>query len=178
MVEKGSKKQEEVKQVTDHYQAMVDFVTSYTQARRQGKVLVKYQELDKFQGRQGFQEQYSSPVTMGDLAASDWYIFGHVIREHTGQHVHQGGIPIFVTDGRGYSVVDGVKCEYKAGDMLVLPIKLGGCAHQHWNAEQDKPCYWLAFSFIPISIALANVIKQVVDHPDWADWVKKHQIKK
>ncbi len=173
MVEKETEQPKEEQQVPDHYQAMVDYSRRYIEARRQGKVLVKYKDLDKFQGRQGFQEQYSSPLIMNDLAASDWYIFAHKIVHHTGQHVHQGGIPIFVIDGQGTSIVDGQKLKYKAGDMLVLPIKPGGCAHQHFNDDLSKPCYWLAFRHIPIAIALCNQTKQVIDHPDWVAKNKK-----
>lgn len=46
-------------------------------------------------------------------------------------------------EGRGWTVVDGIRHGWEAGDLILLPLKPGGVEHQHFNAEPAKPCVWL-----------------------------------
>ena len=46
-----------------------------------------------------------------DLANPDWICFRHEIHTHSGRHVHQGGLALFVTKGRGYTVCNGRRVE-------------------------------------------------------------------
>ena len=51
--------------------------------------------------------------------------------------------------GKGYSVVDGERIDWQAGDLLLLPIKPGGVEHQHFNINPGSECRWIAFSYMP-----------------------------
>ena len=115
----------------------------------------------------------SSLVNMSPLdaaafaAAPGWSVFQHDIRRHSGKHVHQGGLVIFVLEGRGYSVVDGVRYDWKKGDLIVLPIKPGGCEHQHFNLKEGEPCHWMAFVFRPFEERLGNQFQQHEISSEW-----------
>jgi gentisate 1,2-dioxygenase len=48
---------------------------------------------------------------------------------HTGEHKH-GEEALFIVDGSGFSVVDGVRYDWKKGSSIVVPF---GARHQHFN---------------------------------------------
>lgn len=55
----------------------------------------------------------------------------------SGKQKTSGGRLHFVLQGRGYTVVDGVKHEWEQGDLIMIPIKPQGAIHQHFNSD-DK----------------------------------------
>ena len=103
-----------------------------------------------------------------DLANPDWISFRHEIRTHSGVHVHQGGLALFVTRGRGYTVCNGRRADWKAGDVILLPIEPGGVEHQHFNVG-DEPCEWVAFAFNPWLDAMGNGYEQRRNHPEFEE---------
>ncbi len=135
--------------------------------RGEGKVVVKGSQLTWEQNRQGLVKFYSYDTIWNTLAAPGWRIFMNLIKKHGGKHVHQGGLAIYVVDGKGYSVVDGVKYPWEEGDLLILPVKPKGCEHQHFNELPDKPAIWLAFIFTPMRDPALEEPLQREDHPDW-----------
>src|ERR1700719_2851203 len=76
---------------------------------------------------------YLDPVTFKDTPLQHWRVFIHDIRTRSGKHRHQGGLVIYVLEGRGYSVVDGERKDWEKGDLVLLPMKPGGVVHQHFN---------------------------------------------
>jgi len=74
---------------------------------------------------------------------------------------------IFVLEGRGYSLVEGERFDWEAGDLLLLPMKPGGVAHQHFNLESDKPSRWLAFISNAFREHTGYEIVQIEESPDW-----------
>ncbi len=53
--------------------------------------------------------------------------------------LHQGGRVHVVWEGRGYTMVDGVRHNWETGDVIMLPVKPEGTTHQHFNADPDRP---------------------------------------
>jgi quercetin dioxygenase-like cupin family protein len=49
--------------------------------------------------------------------------------------------PLYILDGTGYEVHDGVRYDWKAGDIAIVHMN---CVHQHFNADPDKPARALA----------------------------------
>jgi len=80
--------------------------------------------------------------------------------ERSGKHRHQGGLVIYVIIGKGYSVVDGERVDWQAGDLLLLPIKPGGVEHQHFNLQPGQDCRWIAFSYMPFFDHVASEFTQ------------------
>ncbi|HEY7060330.1 MAG TPA: cupin domain-containing protein [Chloroflexota bacterium] len=54
----------------------------------------------------------------------------------------------FVLEGRGYSVIDGVRYDWEPEDALCLAP---GCAHQHFNADPDAPAQIIWGSMMPLA---------------------------
>lgn len=133
----------------------------------QGQVVVKGKNVPWRQGRQALVRWLAHPLHK-DLALSGWLFFIQDIRSHSGRHVHQGGLAIYVIEGKGWTTVDGVRHDWEAGDLILLPIKPKGVEHQHFNAEPGKPCKWLAMIYTHFYEALCCQHEQKEVSPDWA----------
>jgi quercetin dioxygenase-like cupin family protein len=115
--------------------------------------------------RQGF-IRYFMNVVFTDTALNSWAVFEQHIKMQSGRHNHQGGIIIYVIEGTGITEANGLLLEWKAGDLLLLPIQPGGCTHQHWNADASKGCRWIAFRDLLVAQYLGAVLEQVSEMPD------------
>ena len=139
----------------------------YRRQREQGKIVIRGVDVPWEQSRQALLKYYVHPQIWDELAVPYWLIFQQEIRKQSGRHRHQGGLGIFVLDGRGYTVVDGVRYDWEGGDLIILPMKPDGCEHQHFNLEPDKPSHWLALIFSPFFDAAGNDLEQKEETPDW-----------
>ncbi len=131
-----------------------------------GKKVIKGKDIPWRQGRQGFIRRYANGRHIPGLALDTMRIFVQEIRTHSGRHVHQGGLGIFVLKGKGYTVVDGVKHTWEPGDLIMLPIKQGGVEHQHFNLD-NKPSRWIALRNTALEEFTGKIMEQREDHPDW-----------
>jgi cupin superfamily acireductone dioxygenase involved in methionine salvage len=102
-----------------------------------------------------------------DTSVNLWRVFANHIKVHTGAHKHQGGLIIFVVEGEGYSIVDGVREDWEAGDLLLLPLKPGGVEHAHFSHDPEKTAKWVAFIYDPIWQALGPTVTLTEDSPAW-----------
>ncbi|MBI4287347.1 MAG: cupin domain-containing protein [Chloroflexi bacterium] len=135
--------------------------------KEKGVVVVRGKDLQWEQNRQGLLKYYLYPGIWKKMGVPDWYLFQMNIKRHTGKHTHQGGLGIFVLEGKGYTVVNGVRYDWEKDDLILLPVMPGGCEHQHFNAEEGKPCFWMAFIFGPAFEAVGTDIQQNTQSPDW-----------
>lgn len=149
-----------------HYEVLMDTWAKARERAKTGRVVIRAKEMPFEQGRQGYTRVYLH-LRLVDTALANWMVFLQEIRVHSGRHIHQGGIALFVLQGKGYTVVDGVKHDWEEGDLILLPVKPGGVEHQHFNVDPDKPSRWLAMGFFPFFDALGNNLEQVEVHPDW-----------
>ncbi|MBI4330790.1 MAG: cupin domain-containing protein [Chloroflexi bacterium] len=63
---------------------------------------------------------------------------------HSGKQKHQGGRVHYIWEGRGYTIVDGVKHEWEEGDLVMLPLKPDGVVFQHFNTDPRNRALILA----------------------------------
>ncbi|MBI2955233.1 MAG: cupin domain-containing protein [Chloroflexi bacterium] len=140
-----------------HYKARRDF----RERQNTGNLLVKSTDRDWEIARQGKVKHYLSPWVYQENALNDWAVFVQDVVERTGKHRHQGALAIFVIEGRGYTVVDGVRMDWEKGDLILLPVKPGGCEHQHFNLDPGKPCKWLAMYYKPMREQVATYTEQI-----------------
>jgi mannose-6-phosphate isomerase-like protein (cupin superfamily) len=141
--------------------------------RAEGKVIVKGKNKSFQQSRQALLKYMIHRKDWDELSVTGWSVFINHIKQHSGRHTHQGGTLIFVLEGRGYTIVDGERFDWKKGDLILLPIKPGGCEHQHFNENPEVPAEWIAFSFRPQKDAIASWMEQKEEHPDWVSSEKK-----
>lgn len=154
-------------QPSGFYEELVQTYKREQEERSTGAVVIRAKELEWEVARQGKLRWFSHMRFWHKLAAPGWHIFEQDIIRHSGKHVHQGGLGIFVKEGKGYSVVDGVRYDWEGGDLIVLPIKPGGCEHQHFNLEEGESCKWIAFVYRPFSDCMGDSLNQREVSPDW-----------
>jgi len=132
-----------------------------------GQIVVKDGDREWEITQQGRLKYHLQPHTFSEPALRDWQVFSHDVRIHSGKHTHQGGLVIFVLEGKGYSTFDGIRYDWEAGDLMLLPTKPGGIEHQHFNLEQGKPCVWIAFIYWPYWDALGSEMTQGELSPEY-----------
>ncbi len=132
------------------YEQALKSRAEFHERQRNGRLVVKKSEVVKELARQGHLEQFLFPGVIADTALQDWYVFVHDIKKHSGRHTHQGGLVLFILEGRGWTVVNGVRHDWKEGDLVLLPLMPGGVEHQHFNAEVGTGCKWMALINIPM----------------------------
>jgi gentisate 1,2-dioxygenase len=102
--------------------------------------VVRRRDLPLENNSQGQMRWYMHPA-IKDLALSTLAIYEQQIpaRSRSGRLQFQGGQIIFVIEGSGYTVIDGVKHQWKSRDVLNLPLKKEGIIVQHFNTADDAP---------------------------------------
>jgi len=146
------------------YDVKVRAMAQWIARQRQGKLLIRAAEREWEDTRQGPVRTYLDPYVYDDSALDHWRVFMEEIVGHSGRHRHQGGLVIYVVEGEGSTEVDGRILAWKAGDLLLLPLKPGGVAHQHFNRVQGQGCRWIAFVYRPLQEYVAHHLTQL--NPD------------
>lgn len=134
----------------------------------QGRIIIKGKQTPSELGEQGHIKTLSN-TWLYDTASDNMTLFVHDIPKQTGKHVHQGTYSLFVIEGKGYTVVDGVRSDWEAGDLILLPVKAGGVEHQHFNLEKNKHSRWLAIRSRPLVEMIGRRIEQREVSPDWKE---------
>ncbi len=154
-------------EIANPYEMVLYERKKFVDQQMTGKVVIHETDREYETSRQGRLKYYLEPRSYDDHALRDWLVFKHDIRRHSGSHRHQGGLVIFCLEGKGYSVVDGVRHDWAEGDLLLLPCKPEGVEHQHFNQEPGKPCKWIAFIWLPYWDMLASEMIQGELSPDY-----------
>ena len=149
------------------YEILLRLRKEWDQRQLTGQVVIKPSDREVQVSRQGLLTYFLDPNQYKDTPLQDWHVFVNDIRTHSGKHRHQGGLVIYVIEGKGYSIVDDERVDWEAGDLLLLPIKQKGVEHQHFNTEPGKPCVWIAFVYIPIMDHVAMEFTQISNSPDY-----------
>ena len=110
-----------------------------------------------------------SRSTIKDMPLLHWRVFTHEIRTKSGRHRHQGGLVIYVIEGKGYSIVEGERIDWEKGDLVLLPLNPNEVEHQHFNLDPEKPALWAAFIHIPIQEHLASDLQQTENSPEFKE---------
>ncbi len=167
MVEKITERKRESEPEETLYDQSYRLINEAARSREQGMVVIKGKDLPFQQSRQGLLKFLLHQNDWDKVAVPNWDVFVNRIKVHSGRHTHQGGLAIYVLEGKGHTVVDGARFDWKKDDLILLPVKLGGVEHQHFNEDPDVPCEWIAFVFMPMVEAVAIRMEQKEEHPDW-----------
>ena len=151
------------------YEVALQEDRAFQERQRNGRIVVKFADCPQGVSRQGRLRFYLNRLTK-DTVLTDWTVFTHEVRTHSGKHRHQGGLVIYVIDGVGYSVVDGERIDWKKGDLLLLPLRPGGVEHQHFNTDiGGKPALWMAFIHMPTREFVASEMTQTEPSPEFKE---------
>lgn len=84
------------------------------------------------------------------------------------KHGHVNEAAFYILDGEGYEVHDGVRYDWKAGDVAIVH---NNCVHQHFNASETKPARALVIKTKPMYLFLNMLFQKTVEDrsPDVAN---------
>jgi hypothetical protein len=107
--------------------------------------VVKGAQLPQENNRQGLMRWYLHP-SIKDTVVSTTTMFEQEIPpgSRSGRLKFQGGQVMLILEGRGHTLIDGVKHPWEAGDVVNLPIKTDGIIIQHVNDDREKRVRFLA----------------------------------
>lgn len=151
------------------YENQIKFYMGFRERNMNGQLVVREEEREWRQTRQGRLKYILMREFFPGTVNENWAVFLQDIKRHSGRHKHQGGIVIYVLEGRGRTEVDGEVMEWEEGDLIVLPLKPGGVEHQHFNADEQNGCKWIAFIYMPWQLSNASAIEQKEPAAGWQD---------
>jgi mannose-6-phosphate isomerase-like protein (cupin superfamily) len=150
----------------NNYELAIQFQRERAERNATGRIVCKLADCPQMLTRQG-RLRYYLAHSVKDTPLQDWICFTHEIRTVSGKHRHQGGLIIYVIEGKGYSVVDGERCDWEKGDLVLLPMRPAGVEHQHFNTDPDKPSVWMAFIHQGIQEYVASEMTQTSVSPEY-----------
>jgi hypothetical protein len=113
---------------------------------RKGAVqVVRYEELPQESNEMGLMKWYLHPA-IRDTVISSLLFHEQEIPPggRSGRLKFQGGQIILILEGRGHTLIDGVKHQWEADDVLNLPLRRDGIIVQHVNDDPDKRARFVA----------------------------------
>ncbi|HEX6633681.1 MAG TPA: cupin domain-containing protein [Usitatibacter sp.] len=75
------------------------------------------------------------------------------------KHGHVNEAAFYILDGEGYEVHDGIRYDWKAGDIAIVH---NNCVHQHFNASPTKPARALVLKTKPMFMFMNMLFQQRV----------------
>src|SRR5438445_5658118 len=133
------------------------------EARKSAVQVGRLSELPLENNQQGLMRWYLHP-SITDTILSTLAIYRQEIPpgSRSGRLKFQGGQIMFIVEGRGYTLLDGVRHAWEAGDVLNLPTKRDGIVVQHFNADSAKPAVFIAVE--PNLFAATGVARRSASH--------------
>jgi hypothetical protein len=147
------------------YEVELDYWSDFVERQRNGRIKVAKDDIVGEISTMGYLGWLLHPQYIKDTVIQDWYVFREDLVEKTGRHRHQGGVALFVVEGSGWTELDGVRHDWEKGDLILIPLRPGGVAHQHFNANPGKPATLLAFVNINVLAQLGSEMVQEEDFP-------------
>jgi quercetin dioxygenase-like cupin family protein len=77
----------------------------------------------------------------------------------TQKHGHVNEAAFYILDGSGYEIHDGVRYDWKAGDVAIVH---NNCVHQHFNASPKEPARALVIKTKPMYLFMNMLFQHTV----------------
>ena len=138
--------------------------------RKTAVQVVRLSELPLENNEQGLMRWYLHPA-IRDTVLSTLSIYRQEIPpgSRSGRLKFQGGQILFIVEGRGHTMLDGVKHAWEAGDVVSLPCKRDGIVVQHFN-DGDTAAVFMAVEpnlFAATSVDRGCGLHQLEQSPDY-----------
>ncbi len=121
------------------YQQLIEIRDKERQRIARSSVCVKGKELPWEVSPQGVMKWYMHP-NIDSTAHKFLMFYAQEIPAggRSGKQRSQGGVVFVIVEGRGHTILDGERYDWKHGDLLQLPIKPEGVIFQHFNASESE----------------------------------------
>ena len=122
----------------------------------------KGKELKFVDGPQSYSKHFVEPVD-GITQTLHIHLEEYAPGGRTQKHGHVNEAAFYILDGEGYEIHDGVRYDWKAGDLAIVH---NNCVHQHFNGSSDKPARLLVLKSKPMFLFLNMLFqKSVIPRP-------------
>jgi gentisate 1,2-dioxygenase len=76
------------------------------------------------------------------------------------RHGHMNEAMFYLLDGKGHEIHDGVRYDWKAGDVVVVQ---NACVHQHFNDDPERPARGIVIKAKPLYLFMNLLMQEVVE---------------
>jgi quercetin dioxygenase-like cupin family protein len=156
---------------TDHWAALLALRDRQRANRKTAMQVVKGSELPQEVNKQGLMRWYLHPsITDTTLTTLMFYEQEIPPGSRSGKFKFQGEQVIYILEGKGYTLIDGVKHHWEAGDVLNLPIRKPGIIVQHVNEDPVVPAKFVAAEpnyFACTGVDRGSGFEQIEEAPEY-----------
>ena len=121
--------------------------------------VIRGRELKFQDGPQSFSRHYVEPVD-GVTQTLHIHLEEYAPGGRNQKHGHVNEAAFYILDGEGYEIHDGVRYDWKAGDIAVVH---NNCVHQHFNASSTKPARALVLKTKPMFLFMNMLFQKTVE---------------
>ncbi|OJY03598.1 MAG: gentisate 1,2-dioxygenase [Rhizobiales bacterium 62-17] len=118
----------------------------------------KAKDIKFVDGPQAFSRHYVEPKD-GITQTFHMHLEEYAPGASSQKHGHVNEAAFYILDGEGYEIHDGVRYDWKAGDIAIVH---NNCVHQHFNASKDKPARALVIKTKPMYLFLNMLFQKTV----------------
>jgi gentisate 1,2-dioxygenase len=127
------------------WDALISLRDEQRSQRANGLQVVKGSELPLESNPLGLIQWYLHPTKRDTVLSTHIFYRQEIPPDSRSGKLHcQGGQVMFILEGKGRTVIDGVEHRWEAGDVLNLPLKRDGIVIQHFNADATKRALFLS----------------------------------
>jgi gentisate 1,2-dioxygenase len=121
------------------YDKLIEWRDTDRDRKRNGLIIVKGNELPLENNPQGLMQWYMHPA-MNHVSMNSMLVFVQEIppNSSSGKQKTPGGINIYIWQGRGHTILDGIRYEWKAEDVVQIPSRPEGALVQHFNTDPEE----------------------------------------
>jgi hypothetical protein len=130
---------------TNYWDELIALRDRQRAERKTGLQVIKEAGLPQEKNQQGLMRWYLHPA-IRDTVLSTFLFFQQEIPpgSRSGRLKFQGGQVMLILEGKGYTLIDGVKHSWEAGDVVNLPLRSDGIVIQHFNSDRENPAKFIA----------------------------------
>ncbi|MDH7799567.1 MULTISPECIES: cupin domain-containing protein [unclassified Beijerinckia] len=118
----------------------------------------KAKDIQFVDGPQAFSRHYVEPKD-GITQTFHMHLEEYAPGASSQKHGHVNEAAFYILDGEGYEIHDGVRYDWKAGDIAIVH---NNCVHQHFNASKTKPARALVIKTKPMYLFLNMLFQKTV----------------
>src|SRR5215510_3245132 len=121
--------------------------------------VIKGNTLKFLDGPQSYSKHFVEPVD-GITQTLHIHLEEYAPGGRTQKHGHVNEAAFYILDGEGYEIHDGVRYDWKAGDLAIVH---NNCVHQHFNGSSTKPARAIVMKTKPMFMFMNMLFQKMVE---------------
>jgi gentisate 1,2-dioxygenase len=139
--------------------------------QRKGAWLIKGRDLPWENNRQGKMKWFLHPA-LNTTSIRSMIVFEQEIPPggRSGAQKTPGGSVLYILEGKGYTLLDGVRHDWQAEDLVNIPIRTEGVVVQHVNTDSRRPVRFVSADLNLVDILGVDrgaELEQIEPTPTW-----------